>query len=90
MQQITDMLCVRKTAQKFLSTLLLMFISSCFLILNGCRDTTADKEFAIVIQMTLEDELVQRFKKKYMDVKSNFKESHINVTKRANSSGRMI
>ena len=41
-----------------------MFMSSCFLILNGRRDTAANKEFAIVIQMTLEDELVQRFKKK--------------------------
>ena len=50
-----------------------MFMSSCFLILNGRRDTAANKEFAIVIQMTLEDKLVQRFKKKYMDEKSNFK-----------------
>ena len=67
-----------------------MLMSSCFLILNGRRDTAANKEFAIVIQMTLEDKLVQRFKKKYMDEKSNFRQSHINVTKQANSSGRMI
>ena len=67
-----------------------MFISSYFLILNGRRDTATDKEFTIVIQMKLEDKLVQRFKKKYMDEKSNFRQSHINVTKRANSSGRMI
>ena len=40
--------------------------------------------------MKVEYVLVQRFKKKEMDEKSNFKQRHTNVTKRVNSSGRMI
>ena len=56
-------------AEKFLSTLLLMFISSCYFIYNAPRDTAAEKEFDIVIQMTLEHVIVQRFKKKEMDKK---------------------
>ena len=44
----------------FLSTLLLMFISSLYFIRNARRDTESD----IVIQMILEHVLVQRFKKK--------------------------
>ena len=46
-------------AEKFLSTMLLMFISSCYFIYNERRDTAAEKEFDIVIQMTLEHVLVQ-------------------------------
>ena len=46
-----------------------MFISSCYFIYNVRRDTAAEKEFDIVIQMTLEQVLVQRFKKKEMDKK---------------------
>ena len=59
-------------AKKFLSTLLLMFISLCCFTYNTRRDTAAEKEFDIVIQMTLEHVLVQRFKKKEMDEKNNF------------------
>ena len=59
-------------AEKFLSTLLLMFVSSCYFIYNARRDTAAEKEFDIVIQMTLKHVLVQRFKKKEMDKKNNF------------------
>ena len=59
-------------AEKFLSTLSLMFVSSCYFIYNARRDTAAEKEFDIVIQMTLKHVLVQRFKKKEMDKKKNF------------------
>ena len=38
-----------------------------------------EKEFDIVIQMTLEHVLVQRFKKKEMDDKNNFSQRHVNV-----------
>ena len=58
-------------AEKVFSTLLLMFISSCYFIYNTRRDTVAEKEFNIAVQMTLEPVLVQRFKKKEMD-KKNF------------------
>ena len=58
-------------AEKFPSTLLLMLISSCYFIYNVRRDTAAGKEFDIVIQMTLEHVLVQRFKKKKW-TKNNF------------------
>ena len=47
-------------AEKFLSTLLLMFIASCYFTYTACREI----EFDIVVQMTLEHVLVQRFKKK--------------------------
>ena len=50
-------------AEKFLITLLLMFISSCYFIYNARRDIAAEKEHDIVIRMTLEYGLVQRFKK---------------------------
>ena len=40
--------------------------------------------------MTLEDVLVQRFKKKEMDEKAKFNKDIVNVTKRGNSSRRMI
>ena len=53
-------------AEKFLSTLLLMFVSSYYFNYNTRRDTAAEKEFDIVIQMTLEHVLVQRFEKKEM------------------------
>ena len=59
-------------AEKFLSTLLLMFISSCYFIYSTRRDTAAKKEFDIVIQMTLKHVLVQRFEKKEMDKKITF------------------
>ena len=49
-----------------------MFIASCYFIYNARRDTATEKEFDIVIQMTLEHVLVQRFKKKEMDEKNNF------------------
>ena len=32
-------------AEKFLSTLLLMFIASCYFIYNALRDTDTEKEF---------------------------------------------
>ena len=48
------------------------------------------KEFDIAIQMTLEHVLVQRFKKKEVDEKNSFKQRYVNVTKRENSSRRMI
>ena len=60
-------------AEIFLSSLLLMFIASCYFIYNACRDTAAEKEFDIVMQMTLEHVLVQRFKKKEMDKKITLK-----------------
>ena len=56
-------------AEKFLSTLLLMFIASSYFIYNARRDTATEEEFDIVIQMTLEHVLVQRFKKKEIDEK---------------------
>ena len=66
------MLCVRKMAEKFLSTLLLMFIALCYFVCNARRDTATEKEFDIVIQMKLEHVLLQRFKKEEMDEKNNF------------------
>ena len=59
-------------AEKILSTLLPMFITSCYFIYNAGRDTAIEKEIDIVIEMTLEHVLVQRFKKKEMDEKNNF------------------
>ena len=59
-------------AEKFLSTLLLMFIASCYFIYNARRDTATEKEFDIVIQMTLQHVLVQGFKKKEMDKITTF------------------
>ena len=50
-------------------------------IMHARRDTKSD----IVIQMILEQVLVQRFKKKEMDEKNNFKRRHVNVPKRASS-----
>ena len=41
-----------------------MFIASCYFIYNAHRDKATEKEFDIVIQMTLEHVLVQRLKKK--------------------------
>ena len=46
-----------------------MFISSYYCIYNARRDTAAEKEFDIVIQMTLEHVVVQIFKKKEMGEK---------------------
>ena len=59
-------------AEHFLSTLLLMFISSCYFAFNARTDTAAEKKIDIVIQMTLERVLVQRFKKKEMSGKKTF------------------
>ena len=67
-----------------------MFIASCYFVYNAGRDTATEKEFDIVIQMTLEQVLVQRFKKKELDEINNFYQRHVNVTKRANSSRIMI
>ena len=78
------MLYARSIAEKFLSTLILVFIPSCYFIYNARRDTPAEKELDIVIQMALEHLLVQRFKKK---VTSN---SYINVTKGENPSRTII
>ena len=75
--------------EKFLSTLLLMFISSCYFIYNARRDTAAEKEVDVVTQMIFEHVLVQRVKKKEMDKKKN-EQRHVNLTKRANSSRVMI
>ena len=60
------MLYVRGIAEKLLSTLLLVFISSCCFIYNARRDTAVEKEFDILIQTAVEHVLVQRFKKKEM------------------------
>ena len=49
-----------------------MFIASCYFIYNARGDIATEKEFDIVIQMTLEHVLVQRFKKKEMDEENNF------------------
>ena len=49
-----------------------MSISSCYFIYNKRRDTVAEKEFDIVIQMTLEHVLVQRFKNKRNGPKKTF------------------
>ena len=49
-----------------------MFIVSCYFIYNARRDAVTEKELDIVIQMTLELALVQRFKKKEMNDKNNF------------------
>ena len=55
-------------AESFLSTLLLMFISSRYFIHDARRDTESNT----VIQMTLEHAPVQRLKKKEMDKKITF------------------
>ena len=49
-----------------------------FIMLVGIQLVT-EKEFDIVIQITLEHVLVQRFKKKEMDEKNNFSQRHINA-----------
>ena len=54
----------KRNVEKCLSTWLL--ISSCYFIYNARRDTIAEKEFGIMIEMTLERVLAQRFKKKEM------------------------
>ena len=42
----------------------MMFIASCYFIYNPRRDTATEKEFNIVMRMTLEHVPVQRFNKK--------------------------
>ena len=59
----------------------------CYMQDNTRRDTAAEKEFHLVIQMTLEHVLVQRFKEKEL---TNIKQRHVNFTKRANSSKIII
>ena len=61
------MLYVRLMVETFLSTFLLMFISSRYFVHNARGDTESDA----VIQMTLEHVLVQRFKKKKWKKKIN-------------------
>ena len=55
--------------KKHMSTFPLMFLFACYIIQNARRDTAEEKEFGIIIQMTLEDVLFHRFKKK-MDEKT--------------------
>ena len=57
-------------AETFLSTLLLMFISSRYFVHNARRDTESDT----VMQMTLVHVPVQRFKKKKWTKKITFNE----------------
>ena len=68
----------------------MLLISPSYFIHNARKDTAAKKKFDIVIQMTLKRVLAQRFKKKEMGKKSNFKQRHVNVTKQVDSCGRMI
>ena len=51
---ITDILYVREISEKFLRTLLLMFIFLCYFLQNARRDRAAEKEFDIAQQMTLD------------------------------------
>ena len=51
---------------------MLLYLFIYLFIYNARRDTAAEKEFDIVIQMTLQHVLVQRFKKKEMDKKETF------------------
>ena len=66
------MLYLREIAQKFLSTLLLMFIPSCY-FRDTRRDAAAEKESDMAIKMTLEHVRAQTFKKKGMYEKSKDK-----------------
>ena len=50
---ITDILYVREISEKFLRTLLLMFIFLCDFSQNARRDTGAEKEFDIAKQIAL-------------------------------------
>ena len=50
-----------------------MLISSCYFIYNARRDTAAEIEVDVVIQMIFEHVLVQRFKRKEMDKKQTKK-----------------
>ena len=63
----------RQITEKFLSTLFLiywyLYLPSCYFIYNALRDTVVEKEFDIVIPITSEYLLVQRFKKKEMSEK---------------------
>ena len=49
-----------------------MLVSSCYFIYDARRDGAAEKGFDMVIQITLEHILVQRFKKKEMDERDYF------------------
>ena len=73
-------------AGKFLRTLLLMFISSCYLIYNARRDTER------ICYCNTDDTGASSssgIQKKKVDEKNNFEQRHVNVTRRANSSRRM-
>ena len=48
------MLYVREINEKFLGTLLLMFISSCYFLYNHVGHTAANNEFDLAVQMTME------------------------------------
>ena len=63
------MLYVREIAEKFLSTLLLMFIPASY-FRGTRRDAAAEKESDMAIQMTLKHVRAQTLKKKEMDKKS--------------------
>ena len=65
-------------------------VTGVYIFMNACRDGAAEKQFDNVIQMTLEHVLIQIFKKKEMNEKSNFWERHINDSKLANCYGRII
>ena len=73
-------------AGKFLRTLLLMFISSSYLIYNARRDTES------ICYCNTDDTGASSssgIQKKKADEKNNFEQRHVNVTRRANSSRRM-
>ena len=78
------MLYVREIAEKFLSTLLLMFIPASY-FRGTRRDAAAEKESDMAIQMTLKHVRAQTLKKWTRKARTD-----INITKRVNSSERKI
>ena len=70
LQQTIDILSVREIAEKILSTLLLMFVSSCYFIQNARRETGASKEFDIAMQIKLwlnPEIVVQKCSENFLD-----------------------
>ena len=67
-----------------------LYFPLCYFIWNARRDTVAEKEFDIIILMTLESILVHNSRKKKWAKKINFLQRHLNVTKEIKSCGRMI
>ena len=65
--------------------MLLMFIISCYFIQNACTNTAAEKEFDII---NTDD--TGAHSSSEIQEKRNSQQRHIKVTKRANSSGRII